>query len=163
MVKVKTIVGIDLGLQPAQSIGLIPGDLTATNILFDSDRGVQIVNLGLIDLEGHDGRGKWGIGGFSEKGWTPHVDTRTFFSLFLEIGVGHRVNLLDDVNNEGIVDPKVEKPVLDIIGAIESDCGPRYSIHFILFILEKNDFQFLAGVGSVEVSVFVHWVQQFQE
>jgi hypothetical protein len=39
------------------------------------------------------------------------VDIRAFVSLLFEIVVGHRVNLLDNVNNEGIVDQKVPKPV----------------------------------------------------
>jgi serine/threonine protein kinase len=115
--KVKAVVGIVLGLRFAHSFGLIHGHLTANNIFFDGDHRVQITDFG---LDGRDSTARWGIGGFSGEGWTPQADIRAFVSLLFEIVVGNRVNLLDDVNSEGIAHSGVPEIVLDIIDAIES-------------------------------------------
>jgi serine/threonine protein kinase len=57
-VKAKVVAGIVLGLQFAHSHGLIHGGLTASNILFDSDHCIQIVDFNAIRLDVGESKGK---------------------------------------------------------------------------------------------------------
>jgi tRNA A-37 threonylcarbamoyl transferase component Bud32 len=50
----KAVAGIALRLDFVHSLGLVHGDLTASNIIFDSERRIEIADF-LIGLEGDDG------------------------------------------------------------------------------------------------------------
>jgi hypothetical protein len=117
----------------------------------------------LIGLEGRDGATRWGIGGFSGEGWTPQVDIRAFVSLIFEIVVGHPATLCDDGKRVGMIDRKVPEVVLDIIDELEEVDAPKYQLDSIFSILEKNNFQIVAGVDSAEIVAFVHSVEQSEE
>jgi serine/threonine protein kinase len=70
-VKAKAVTGIVLGLRYAHSLGLIHGHLTASNILFDSEHCIQIVDFDPIFLEARESESEneeaTQLVGFSEK------------------------------------------------------------------------------------------------
>jgi serine/threonine protein kinase len=50
-VKAKAVVGIALGLRFAHGLGLLHGVVKVSNILFDTDRRIQIADFSPIQLE----------------------------------------------------------------------------------------------------------------
>jgi hypothetical protein len=70
--------------------GLVHGGLRASNILFDSDHCIQIVDFQLIQLKvGESEDEEWTqLGGFSGRRWTPEKDIEAFASILFELVVG---------------------------------------------------------------------------
>jgi serine/threonine protein kinase len=93
-VKAKVIAGIVLDLPFAHSLGLLYGSLTASNVVFDLDHCIQIVDFRLIRLKVGESKSisEEGapLGGFSGDGWTPQADIRAFWSILFEIVVGEQ-------------------------------------------------------------------------
>jgi serine/threonine protein kinase len=74
-VKAKAVVGI------AHDLGLPHGTVKASNILFDADRRIQIVDFSSIRLEKDE------VEPFSGEEWAPRADISGSASLLLEIAV----------------------------------------------------------------------------
>jgi serine/threonine protein kinase len=155
-VKAKAIAGIALGLRFAHSLGLIHGHLTTTNIVFDSDHCIQIVDFKsiLFEIDESDNEDETQLGGFSGKEWRPEIDIQAFASILFELLFGRP--------------PQGETPIPTSIPnfvsrIIESGLSPisrtRYSFNTILDILKQNDFRIENDVDSAEVSAFVSWVE----
>jgi hypothetical protein len=79
-VKAKTFAGIVLGLRFAHSLGLVHGHLTGSNILFDFNHCIQIVDFDAvflkvreIEMENEEGAQ---LVGFSGERWTWEKDLR---------------------------------------------------------------------------------------
>jgi serine/threonine protein kinase len=159
-VKVKTVMGILLGLRFAHSLGLIHGHLTADNIFFDADHQVQMADFGFIGFERPDNITRKGIREFSGEDWTPQVDIRAFLSL-LELIVMDRVRLPNDVNSEGIIRARVPGFVFEMIDKSRSDSTQELSLDSLIYILKENKFEIVTGVDSAEVLAFVGWVEQW--
>jgi hypothetical protein len=81
-VKAKAVAGIVLALRFSHSLGLLHGNLTGNNILFDSDHCVQIVDFNPIVSEVVESENESEYGtqfrGFSREGWTPKMDIQAF-------------------------------------------------------------------------------------
>jgi hypothetical protein len=71
---------------------LLHDHLTASNIVFDSDHCIQIVDFKSILLEVGESEGEEGpqLGSCSREGWTPKKDVQAFASILFEIVVGRR-------------------------------------------------------------------------
>jgi serine/threonine protein kinase len=155
-VKAKAVAGIVLGLRFAHSLGLVHGHLTTSNILFDSDHCIQIVDfipivLAFGEIESEEGRQ---LVDFSGKGWTAKRDIEGFASILFELEFGHPP--------QGEI--SIPTGISDFVSTIiESGLSPlsrrSYSFNTILDILKQNDFQIEDGVDSAEVSRFVSWVE----
>jgi serine/threonine protein kinase len=93
--KAKVVAGIVLGLRFVHSFGLIHGHLTSSNILFDWNDCIQIVDfesmlLKVVEMEDEDDDEKeTQLGGFSEERWTPERDVHAFALILFEIMFGH--------------------------------------------------------------------------
>jgi serine/threonine protein kinase len=95
-VKAKAVAGIVLGLRFAHSLGLLHGHLTGSNILFDSEHCIQIVDFhpAVLGVGKSQSNSKSKIEnesdevaqlvGFSAEGWTPENDIQAFASFFLK-------------------------------------------------------------------------------
>jgi tRNA A-37 threonylcarbamoyl transferase component Bud32 len=59
-VKAKTVAGIVLALRFAHSLGLVHGQLTTNNIVFDSDHCIEMVQFNPIVLEGGENESQEG-------------------------------------------------------------------------------------------------------
>jgi serine/threonine protein kinase len=161
-VKAKAVAGIVLGLQFAHSHGLLHGNLTASNIVCDSDHCIQIVDFTPIRLEVVEneskGEGEEGttLGGFSGQRWTPQADISAFASILFEIVVGQ------PANGETSVPTNIPHFVRKIIEtALWSK--RKYSFHEILEILKANNFEIEDGVDSAEVLEFIRWVESAEQ
>jgi hypothetical protein len=155
-VKAKVIAGIVLGLQFAHSLGLVHGHLTASNILFDENHDIQMVDFQPIllevgEMESEDGTQRTGVSG---ERWTPKMDVHAFALILFEIVVGR------PANGEASIPRGIPDFVSMIIeSGLSAICGRHYSFNAILEILKQNDFQIEDGVDSAEVSAFVSWVE----
>jgi hypothetical protein len=148
-VKAKVIAGIVLGLRFLHSLGLIHGGLTTSNIVFDLDHCIQLVDFQpfLLTFRGSESEGE---------GWTPEVDIQAFGSILFEIVVGEPAEF-------GI---SIPADIPDFISTIIiSTCGfeTRYSFGDIIRILRENEFRMEDGVDSAEVSAFVSWVESAEQ
>jgi hypothetical protein len=117
---------------------LVHGSLTASNILFDSDHCVQIVDfqpIGLVVCESEsEGEEVTILAGFSGQRWIPQMDISRFASILFEIVVGR------PANGETSVPTNIPDFVAKIIETgLWSE--RRCSFHDILEILKKNSFQ----------------------
>jgi predicted metal-binding protein len=159
-VKAKAVAGIVLGLRFAHSLGLLHGHLTTSNILFDSDHCIQIVDFQSIPSRvggNEDEEGKR-LGSFSEEGWTWKMDVHGFASILFEIVVGR------PAHGEISVPTDIRCFVSRIIEtglSMESDT--EYSFHDIFEILKQNEFRIEHGVDSSEVSAFVSWIESAEQ
>jgi serine/threonine protein kinase len=161
-VKAKAVAGIALGLRFAHSLGLIHGNLNSSNIIFNSDHCIQIVNFDSFRFERRETESMRGVDvcEFSSEGWTPQMDVRQFGSLLFEIAVGHCSTLPSDANGEGTVrenPPKFVSEMIETIRSTECERGP--SFNDIIDILKKNEFRIESAVDSADVSGIVSWVE----
>jgi hypothetical protein len=147
-VKAKAIAGIVLGLRFAHSLGLVHGHLTMSNIVFDLDHCIEIVDFKPFVLEADEtAKG-------TQLGWTPERDIQAFASILFELVFG--------VPPPG--EASIPTGIPDFVSwIIESGLSPRsgrsYSFDTILEILKENDFRIEDDVNSREVSAFVSWVE----
>jgi serine/threonine protein kinase len=129
-IKAKAIAGIVLGLQFAHSHGLVHGNLTTNNIVFDSDHSIQIVDFKPIGFEvgesESESEGEEGtkLGGFSKQRWTPQADVYRFASILFEIVVGRSVN-------SGTSVPQTFQVLFR--RSLRQDFGPKYDVHSMTF------------------------------
>jgi serine/threonine protein kinase len=151
MAKVKAITGIALGLRFAHSLGLLHGGLKASNVLFDTDRRIQIADFSPIRLETGDAEP------FSGEEWSPAADVCAFLSLLFEIAVGRPG-----------AQPGAAPPIPAFVSArIEEVRSPSRtavrSFADMLESLQANGFAILAGVDSAEVCAFVDLVESSEQ
>jgi serine/threonine protein kinase len=66
--KAKAVAGIALGLRFAHGLGLLHGALKANNVLFDTERRIQIADFSPTRLN------TGAVEPFSGEGWSPSVD-----------------------------------------------------------------------------------------
>jgi hypothetical protein len=155
-VKAKAIAGIVLALRFAHSLGLVHGQLTMNNILFDCDHCIQIVDFGPILLEvGESGsEERTQLGAVSGEKWTPEIDIQAFASILFELMFGR------PPQGETSIPTGIPDFVSEIIASgLSPISGKGYSFNTILGILHQNNFQIEGGVDSAEVSRFVSWVE----
>jgi serine/threonine protein kinase len=167
-VKAKAVSGIVLGLRFAHSLGLLHGHLTTSNILFDSDHCIQIVdfNSNLCEVVEGESEGEseneneegTQLGGFSDERWTPEKDIQAFARILFELVVGSPP--------EG--DASIPTGIPDFVSmmiklGLFHISGTSYSFNTILDVLKKNDFEIIDGVGSAEVSAFVSWIESTEQ
>jgi serine/threonine protein kinase len=157
-VKAKAVAGIVLCLRFAHSLGLVHDHLTTSNILFDSDHCIQIVDFQPVRLEVGESGSESGEGtqlvGFSREGWTPERDIQAFTSILFELVFGR------PPQGEASIPTGIPDFVSKIIKSGLSPISRRhYSFNTILGTLKQNEFQIEDGVDSAEVSAFVSWVE----
>jgi serine/threonine protein kinase len=163
-VKAKAVVGIVLGLRFCHSLGLVHRALTSNNVIFDSDHGIQIINIVGIGLsECAD----WRIPDIYEeaaKGWRPKVDIRAFASLLFQIVVGSSVTVDSFPDIDTAFPEDVPGFVSEMIrDELSFDDEPKRSFDDIIDILKANEFGIVAGVDSTEISAFVRFVESFEQ
>jgi serine/threonine protein kinase len=159
-VKAKVIAGIVLGLRFAHSLGLLHGHLTASNILFDFNHCIQIVDFLPILREVGESQGEEGtqLGGFSREGWTPQKDIQAFASILFEIVVGR------PARGEIFIPTNIPAFVSNIIkSGLYYTSETRYSFGGIFQILKNNEFAIEDGVDSADVSAFVNWIESSEQ
>jgi serine/threonine protein kinase len=159
-VKAKAVAFIVLALRFAHTLGLVHGHLTTSNILFDCDHCIQIVDFKSMRLEVGSSESERGseertqLVGCSEERWTPKRDIQAFASILFELLFG------SPPHSESSITRGIPNFVSRII---ESDLSPicetSYSFNTILTILKENNFQIEDGVDPAEVSEFVNWVE----
>jgi serine/threonine protein kinase len=161
-VKAKVVAGIVLGLRFAHSFGLLHNHLTASNIFFDCDHLIQIVDFQSIlvevvesENEGEEGAQLWG---FSGEGFAPERDIKAFASILFEIVTGRpatgEVSVPRDI--PAFVSKIIEK-------GLWLKSGAKYSFCDIFEILKHNEFRIERDVDSAEVSAFVSWVESAEQ
>jgi serine/threonine protein kinase len=159
-VKAKAIAGIVLGLRYAHSLGLLHGHLTTSNILFDSDHCIQIVDfnpilmkLEVVENESESKEGKH-LGDFSKGRWTPKTDVHAFASILFEIIVGQ------PANSQSSIPRSIPEFVSTIIeSGLRSKSERKCSFHNIFEILKTNNFLIANSVDTSEVYAFVNRVK----
>jgi serine/threonine protein kinase len=159
-VKAKAVAGIVLGCRFAHSLRLLHSHLTMSNILFDSDHCIQIVDFDPILLEVGESESEEGtqVRGFSGEGWTPEKDIEAFATILFE--------LLFGCPPQG--DASIPTGIPEFVSkVIKSGLFHRsrisYSFNTILELLKHNDFRIEDGVDSAEVSAFVSWVESAEQ
>jgi serine/threonine protein kinase len=159
-VKAKAVAGIVLGLRFAHSHGLLHGHLTTSNILFDWDECIQIVDFKCMPLEvgGSDSQSEGQEGtevvGFSSAGWRPEIDIQAFASILFELLFGR------PPQDESSIPWGIPDFVSNIIKTgLSPISGRSSSFNTILDLLKQNNFAIEDGVDSAEVSRFVSWVE----
>jgi hypothetical protein len=159
-VKAKVVAAIVLGLRFAHSFGLLHGRLTSSNILFDSDHCIQIVDFTPVLLEVGESEGEEGtqLGGFSGEGWTMKKDIQAFASILFEIVVGRPVKGETSVPSHL---PAFVSRLIETGLWLKSEI--EWSFHDIFEILKKNNFQIEDDVDSAEVWTFVSWVESTEQ
>jgi serine/threonine protein kinase len=169
-IKAKVVAGIVVGLDFAHSHGLIHGGLKSSNILFDSDHCIQIVDFHGMRLEvgeneresGSEGESenesdeRTKLGGFSGQRWTPQTDISGFASILFEIVVGRPAN--------GEV--SIPRNIPDFVSnLIETGLWSKTQSSFrdIFDILKANNFAIEDGVDSADVFGFIKWVESAEQ
>jgi serine/threonine protein kinase len=155
-VKAKVVAGIVLGLRFAHSLGLLHCHLTTSNILFDSDHCIQIVDFKPMGLKVDESEVKeeTKLGGFSKERWTPERDIEAFVSILFEVVFGRPTQGETSIPT-GI--PTFVRKIIESGRSLRS--RGSYSFNTILKILKQNYFRIEDGVDSAEVSAFVSWVE----
>jgi hypothetical protein len=125
--------------------------LKVSNVLFDTDRRIQIADFSPIRLQ------TGAAEPFSGEGWSPAADVCAFASLLFEIAVGRPG-----------AQPGAAPPVPAFVSAIieegrSSSPTPKRSFADILQSLRADGFAILAGVDSAEVSAFVDSVESSEQ
>jgi serine/threonine protein kinase len=172
--KSKTIAGIALGMKSAHEHGVVHGSLRPTNILFDDEHCVHIVDFGLKDFERYaddeeeeneeveeeeevEDAEKADIFSFACLMFHVLVDRKTCHSVGFDEKENERVN-----NGEFPKIPEfVPMFVQELIENIWSPDGfkPR-SFGYIIEVLKENRFEFGEGVEIGEVLEFVEKVEE---
>jgi serine/threonine protein kinase len=153
--KAKAIVGIVLSMRFAHSYGLLHGDLTANNVIFDEDGVIQICDFCVKSLSevGGNSDAIAEVGGFSGENWRPDADIRGFAELLSKIVIG-------DSSEESRTSQSCPAFVLKMIEQGQSSDSPAIvSFVEILETLRNEQFRILEGVDSNEVSNFVSWIK----
>jgi hypothetical protein len=153
--KVKAIVGIVLGMRFAHSFGLLHGDLTGANVVFDDEGLIQICDFCVKSFSEVVDNSEViaEVGSFSGEGWRPAADVRGFAKLLSRIVIG-------DSAEETGTSRSVPAFVLEMIERGQSlDSNATLSFVDIFEILKVNNFRILEGVDSTEVSKFVKWIE----
>jgi hypothetical protein len=155
-IKAKVVSGIVLGLQFVHSLGLIHGNLSTRNILFDSDHCIQIVDfqpiqIGFSEKEGEERTQQRGL---SRESWTRAKDIHAFALILLEIVGGRRAN--GDISIPTDI-PEFLSNIIETGLSLTSESN--YSFNDILNILKDNKFQIEDSVDLAEISAFVNWVE----
>jgi serine/threonine protein kinase len=154
-VKAKVVASIVLGLRFAHSLGLIHGRLTTSNILFDLNHFIQIVDFGpnLLNVSESESEGEEGtqFKRSSGKRLTWKTDIHGFVSILFEILVGKSAEDL----------PYFIRPICQSV--LGSPSKTRYSFNDIFEILKQNEFRIEEGVNSVEVLAFVSWLESVEQ
>jgi hypothetical protein len=137
---------------------LFHGHLTASNILFDSDHCIQIVDFDPILLENDESASEskcsTQLEGFSGVEWRPEKDIQAFASILSELVFGH------PPRSEPSIPTGIPTFVFRIIeSGLSARSGTSYSFNTIFTILEQNSFEIEDGVDRAEVSTFVSWVK----
>jgi serine/threonine protein kinase len=157
-VKSKAVVGIALGLRFAHGLGLLHGAVKASNILFDTDRRIQIADFSPIRLETGE------VEPFSGKGLAPTADVSAFASLLFEIVVGGTAT--PPIGAAGGPPFPAAVPAF-ISRMIEDERSPEsarcLSFGEIVAWLKANRFEIMAGVDSDEVSASVSRVESSEQ
>jgi serine/threonine protein kinase len=135
--KGKATAGILLGLRFARGLGLLHGHLSSTNILFDTDHRIQIVEFGSIRLEVQESE----IGGFSGVEWTPKTDVRACAPILFGIVVGRPAKDETSVPNDI---PELVSKIIEAELCAESET--QRSVCDIFTIVKQNNFQIVEGV-----------------
>jgi serine/threonine protein kinase len=160
--KAKAVAGIILSLRFAHSHGLIHGDLTSKNIIFDMDHRIQITELYRIGDK--VGRREEDRGGFLNEEWSPDPDVRSFISILFEIIVGHPAMLPGSVNTQEIAFNDIPEFVSKLITSGQSlEWRIAQSFNHIFGILKAYKFKIIPGVDSVDVLAFVDWVESIEQ
>jgi serine/threonine protein kinase len=155
-VKAKVIAGIVLGLRFAHSLGLLHGHLTTSNIIFDFEHCIQIVDFKpkLFEFVESKSEEKRQLGGFLGEEWTPERDIQAFASILFEIIVGR------PLSGNISIPWNIPRFVSEIIKAgLKSKSENKYSFNNIFDILKQNMFRMANDVNSAEVWAFVNWVE----
>jgi hypothetical protein len=153
--KAKAVAGLVLGLRFGHSLGLLHGHLTASNIVFNEDKVIQITDFCVNRLAERDWNNSNNVdsGGFSEEYWTPMADIRAFSEILSMIAIGAS----DEHRERGSDVPKfvseiIERKMFEGIRIGESMVNIFNTLH-------QNGFKIVDGVDSDEVSAFVNWVE----
>jgi hypothetical protein len=153
-IKAKAIPGIVLALRFAHSLGLLQGHLTTSNIIFDSDHCIQIVDVKPTLLDVGERKERTRLGGFSGQRWTPEKDVQAFASILSEVLFG------GPPKSEASIPTGIPNFVSEIIeSALDSTSKTRFSFNAIFEILKQNDFRIENDVDSAEASAFVNSVE----
>jgi serine/threonine protein kinase len=157
----KTVIDLVLALRFAHSLGLLHGNLKASNVLFDADGSIQIADFCMNRLSGCEGSDSGiGMGGFFGEGWTPKGDVREFAVILFEIIVGHLATEAEAANEITTLPLEVPMFVWEIIKKeLSSNSESGKSFGDIFNILKENEFQIIRGVDSAEISTFVNQVE----
>jgi serine/threonine protein kinase len=157
----KAVVGLVLALRFVHSLGLLHGNLKASNVLFDADGCIQIADFCMNRLSGRDSSDSGiGMGGFYGEEWTPKGDVRGFALILFEMIVGHLVTETEAAKEITTVPLEVPMFVSEIIREeLSTNSKSGKSFGDIFDILKQNEFQIFRGVDSAEVSVFVNQVE----
>jgi serine/threonine protein kinase len=153
-VKAKVIAGIVLALRFAHNLGLMHGHLTTSNIYFDSDHSIQMVDFHPMLFEVRESEEGAQFEGFSRDKWTQKMDVDAFRSILCEILARRSAKgeLFIPTNIPAFVSTMMESE-LDRTSEI------RYSFDGIFEILKQNNFKIDGNVDSAAVSAFVNWVE----
>jgi serine/threonine protein kinase len=152
-VKAMAIVGIVLGLRFAHSLGLLHGHLTTSNILFNSDHCIQIVDFEprLLHAGESENEEETPLQRLSREERRPTTDVDAFSSIAEEIVIGQRrfrnvySRLTSYLMSPYMLTERVNS-FDDILGA-----------------LKDGDFEIERGVDPDVVSAFVNWVESAEE
>jgi serine/threonine protein kinase len=163
--KAKAVAGIVLGIRFAHSHGLIHGHLNSSNIFFDSNHRIQIMDFCVMgqEIEGSEKDINVGVRSFSGAGWSPKIDIDGFASILMEILVGHPAIYSSVSNFQAIFPTDLPIFVSEMISTNQSpDRRISESFNDIFDILKENYFQILSGVDFSEVLTFVTWIELFE-
>jgi serine/threonine protein kinase len=153
--KAKAILGLVLSMRFAHSFGLLHGQLTANNVLFDDDGVIQISDFDVESLSEAGGNSKAvaEFGDLAGDKWRQGADVRAFTELLSKIVMGGS-------SEEGGCSQSVPAFILKIIEQKQSeDSKAMMSFVDIFEILQGERFRIMAGVDSKEVSNFVSWIE----
>jgi hypothetical protein len=159
--KAKVAVGLVLALRFVHSLGLLHGNLKASNVLLDVNGSIHIADFCLNRLAGREGSDcQIGMGCLFGGGWTPKMDVRKFAVILFEILVGHSATEAEIANGRTTLPFEVPEYVSKLIREeLSSNSGSGKSFQDIFTILKDNNFQIVHGVNSAEVSEFVNQVE----
>jgi serine/threonine protein kinase len=155
--KAKVIVGIVLALRFAHSFGLIHGNLTSDNILFDSNDCIEIVDFEsmLSEVEEMEGEEETQLGGFLSQRWNPEMDVGAFALILFEIVCGYPAE-------SGTFIPTGIPEFVSMIFESElcSTSTTGYSFNDIFYILHRNDFKIEDDVTQQRFQDLSAWLNQ---
>jgi serine/threonine protein kinase len=154
--KAEAVVGIALALRFAHGLGLQHGALKAGNVLFNSERRIEIADFRPMRRDG----GFSGEGEGEGEGWSPRADISAFAMLLFEIVTGYPPPPPRAADERVILPPGVPGFISEIIErGVQPIPGETLTFIGIFKILKKNAFQIVEGVNSDEVSAFVLGVE----